>query len=103
MNTKNYKLKKNEAESRFELEVDGYISFINYQQEAQRILLIHTEVAEELAGKGVGSALVEKTLTYIEEHNYTLYPYCPFVFAYIKRHPEWKRIVDPSFPKYDEL
>jgi len=40
---------------------------------------------------------------YLESNDYTLYPYCPYVFAYIKKHPEWKRIVDPTFPKFSEL
>lgn len=105
MNTEYEQLQveKNESKKRFELEVDGFLSFINYQEEDKKIKLIHTEVAEELAGRGVGSALVEKTLSYIEAQGYSLYPYCPFVFAYIKRHPDWKRIVDSSFLKYDEL
>lgn len=94
---------KNEKTARFELTVDGYIAFIDYKQEGEEIKLIHTEVPEELAGKGIAAALVEKTLVYLEEHKNSLFPYCPYVFAYIKRHPEWKRIVDSSFVKYNEL
>jgi predicted GNAT family acetyltransferase len=33
--------------------------------------LIHTESPEELAGRGVATALIEKTLAYIEENKYT--------------------------------
>ena len=51
---------KNESTSRFELNVDGYIAFIDYKQEDDIIKLIHTEVPEELGGKGVAAALVEK-------------------------------------------
>ena len=94
---------KNEKISRFELNVDGHIAFIDYKQEDDVIKLIHTEVPEELAGKGVAPALVEKTLVYLEENNNSLFPYCPYVFAYIKKHPEWKRIVNPKFPKYNDL
>ena len=94
---------KNESTSRFELDVDGFIAFIDYKQDADIIKLIHTEVPEELGGRGVASALVEKTLVYLEEHHNSLFPYCPDVFAYIKKHPEGKRIVDPKFPKYNEL
>lgn len=57
----------------------------------------------ELAGKGAASAVVEKTLHYIEASGKTLLPFCPYVFAYIKRHPEWKRIVDKHFKGYDKL
>lgn len=88
---------KNEANHRFELTVKGYIAFIDYREKGSNITLIHTESPEELAGRGVATALIEKALQYIEENNYVLTPLCPLVFAYIKRHPDWKRIVSPDF------
>ena len=94
---------KNSDKSRFELEIDGYIAFIDYKQKDQLIKLIHTEVPEELGGRGVAATLVEKTLVYLENNNFTLYPYCPYVCAYIKKHPDWKRIVDTTFLKHGEL
>ena len=100
---KNLEVVKNEETKRFELTVDGYIAFIDYKQDNHIIKLIHTEVPEELGGRGVAAALVEKTLVYLEEHEHSLFPYCPYVYAYIKKHPAWKRIVDPTFPKYDEM
>ncbi|RLZ11426.1 GNAT family N-acetyltransferase [Faecalibacter macacae] len=100
---KNLEVVKNDATNRFELNVDGFIAFIDFKQVDQLIKLIHTEVPEELGGRGVAAALVEKTLVYLETNNFTLYPYCPYVYAYIKKHPEWKRVVDSTFPKYDEL
>jgi hypothetical protein len=46
---------------------------------------------------------VEKTLEFIKNLGKMLLPYCPYVFAFIKKHPEWKNIVNPNFPKYNEL
>lgn len=99
----NLQVVKNEKTSRFELEVDDFIAFIDYKEEDKIIKLIHTEVPEELGGRGVAATLVEKTLVFLEENEYSLFPYCPYVFAYIKKHPEWKRIVHQNFPKYQEL
>ena len=99
----NIELVKNDAEKQFEMTVDGYKSFIQFNELSDRIALVHTEVPEELGGKGVGTALVEKTLNFIEKSGKKLMPYCPFVFAYIKRHPEWKRIVSEKFPYYEQL
>ena len=90
-------LYKNEDSTRFELTVDGYIAFIDYKEKADTIALTHTESPEELAGRGVATALIEKTLAYLEENNNVLVPLCPLVFAYIKRHPEWARIVREDF------
>lgn len=89
-------LVKNEAIHHFELTVEGHTAFIYYKESGSKIWLIHTEAPAELEGKGVATALIEKTLAYIEENKYSLVPLCPLVVAYLKRHPEWKRIVDPS-------
>lgn len=84
----NLAVAKNEATKRFELTVGGHIAFIDYEEEGKIIKLIHTESPEALAGRGAATALIEKTLAYLEENNYGLVPLCPLVFAYIKRHPE---------------
>lgn len=99
----NIPLVKNEDKKRFEIESDGHFAFINYKETSQQIALIHTEAEPELAGTGAAAAVVEKTLKYIEESGKKLLPYCPYVFAFIKKNQEWKRIVDQRFENYDKL
>lgn len=96
-------LTNNEEKKRFEIEIEGNIAFIDYKQMSTQIALIHTEVPKVIGGRGVAAALVEKTFNYIEEHNELLLPLCPYVFAYIQKRPEWKRIVDKRFKGYDKL
>jgi predicted GNAT family acetyltransferase len=96
-------LHKNEEKNRFEMRIDGSDAIINYKETPHYIALIHTEVDTALNGKGAASAVVEKTLEHISQTAKTLLPYCPYVFAYIQKHPEWKRIVDPQFEGYDKL
>ncbi|SOD18578.1 GNAT family N-acetyltransferase [Pedobacter xixiisoli] len=93
----NLPLVKNEETKRFELTVDGHIAFIEYEEDGKIIKLIHTESPEALAGRGAATALIEKTLVYFEENSYQLVPLCPLVFAYVKRHPEWKRLVPSKY------
>ncbi len=100
---KNILLVKNEAKKRFEIEIDHHFAFIDYNEFGSQIALVHTEVPEVLGGRGVASALVEKTLNYLDEQDKSLLPFCPYVFAYIKKHPEWKRLVSPKFKGYDKL
>lgn len=85
---------KNEASHRFEMNVQSYAAIIEYRQVGDTITLIHTEVPPQLEGRGAATAIIEKTLHYIEQNHFKLIPLCPLVVAYIKRHPEWKRIVD---------
>lgn len=87
-------LKKNEANQRFESTVGHQKVFIDYKERNQKIYLIHTEVPEELTGQGIQSALIEQTLHAIEEKGYKLVALCPAVVAFIRRRPQWKRIVD---------
>lgn len=99
----NIPLVKNEDKKRFEIESDGYFAFINYKETSQQIALIHTEAEPELAGTGAAAAVVEKTLKYIEESGKKLLPYCPYVFAFIKKNQEWKPIVEQRFEGYGKL
>ncbi|MDR6968098.1 putative GNAT family acetyltransferase [Flavobacterium arsenatis] len=96
-------LVKNENKKRFEIDINGKYAFINYGEFGNQIALVHTETDSELAGEGAASAVVEKTLQYLEANAISLLPFCPYVFAYIKKHPEWKRIVSPKFKGYDKL
>lgn len=92
----NLPLVKNAVDKRFELKVGDYTAFIDYKEHGQKIWLIHTEAPEELQGKGAATAVIEKTLSYIEDNGYKLIPLCPLVAAYLKRHPEWDRVLDES-------
>ena len=85
---------KNEKNGLFEMNVDGNTAIIVYKEYPGKIALLHTEVPATLEGRGVATAIIEKTLNYIELNNLKLIPLCPMVVAYLKRHPEWKRIVD---------
>jgi predicted GNAT family acetyltransferase len=91
-------LLKNEDKKRFELHVEGHVALIEYILTNQNVMyLTHTEVPIGLEGKGVGSSIVVKALKYIKSNNFTLAPLCPFVAAYLKRHPEWKEILAPGY------
>ena len=89
----NLVLTDNTAESRFELPFEKRLAFIEYELKDDTIALLHTEVDPALEGRGVGTAIIEKVLAEIESRNLKLIPLCPFVVAYVKRHPDWERIL----------
>lgn len=96
MNINEVVLIDNKDKKRFEININGKIAFLKYILLSNKIILTHTEVPKELQGKKIGSVLVQKTLENIEERKLILIPICPFTAAFIKRNPEWKRIVDKS-------
>ena len=88
----------NEAKKRFELQLEGHTAFIEYiLAQGDIMFLTHTEVPATLAGKGVGSEIVEKALNYLKDHKYTLAPLCPFVAKYLTKHQEWKSILAEGY------
>lgn len=78
---------------RYYFDIDGVKPRIEYILVKDKIYLTHTEVPKSLAGKGIGSAIVKAVLEDIDARELTLVPLCPFVAMYIKRHPEWRRLV----------
>ena len=97
---KNLELIKNSARHRFEMTVAGQIAYISYKEIPGRMTLIHTIVPPELEGQGVATAIIEKALDYLKTNQLKLIPMCPFVAAYIKRHPEWNKIVVEEKEEY---
>lgn len=91
-------LVQNQDKRRFEMEVENHIAFIEYIINKDNIMyLTHTEVPRALEGKGVGGSMVEKALNFLKDNGYTLAPLCPFVAAYLKRHPEWQSILAKGY------
>ena len=88
-----YELIDNEERRQYEFHIEKYTPRIEYIKSTNgEIYLTHTEVPSALNGRGIGSQLVEKSLKDIERQGLRLVPLCPFVAAYIHKHPEWKRI-----------
>ncbi|MEM1336986.1 MAG: GNAT family N-acetyltransferase [Bacteroidota bacterium] len=93
LNTPPYQLIDNATAKQYEFHIDRFVPRIEYIKAKEKIYLTHTEVPKELAGKGIGTALVKQVLEDIKEKGLTLVPLCPFVALYLKRHPEWKTLV----------
>ncbi|MFL5961718.1 MAG: GNAT family N-acetyltransferase [Gaiellaceae bacterium] len=81
-------------ELRYEIEVDGEVAgFLMYRREDGVLELVHTDVDPKWEGKGVGAALVQGALDDVRARELKVRPYCPFVAAYIRRHPEYDDLV----------
>ncbi|MBR0828284.1 N-acetyltransferase [Bradyrhizobium manausense] len=83
----------NKSHHRFELEVDGHVATEHYKLDGNVITFEHTEVPTELGGKGVGSKLVQGALDQVRAAGLKLIPQCPFVKAWINKHPDYQDLV----------
>ena len=76
---------------RFAADVGGKTAYLTYRELDGRVLdLDHTFVPREHRGGGLASQLTAHVLDYARQRGYRVVPSCPFVAAYIERHPEYR-------------
>jgi uncharacterized protein len=87
-------VRDNAGDLRYELDVDGQVvGEILYRRTRDRIALVHTEVSPAVEGRGLAGRLVAGALEDIRARGLHVVPICPFVRAYIRRHPEYDELV----------
>ena len=86
----------NKKEFRFELiPNEGTLAFLSYRWLKGRMVLLHTFVPEQLRGTGKGEELVRLVLEYARKEGLKVIVYCPFVAAFLHRHPEFEDVAAP--------
>ena len=56
-------------------------------------VFLHTEVDPAFEGRGLGSTLIAAALADARERGIAVLPQCPFVKAYLQRHPDQADVV----------
>lgn len=85
-----YTIIHNQTDSRFETVVHGQLAYAEYAYFEGGLNFTHTWVPKQLEGQGIASALIKFTMDYTQENNLKVIPTCPFVKAFMLRHPEYK-------------
>jgi len=78
----------NTDQSRFEVHADGYLAELVYRRRADRLVLVHTDVPEELGGRGIAGLLVQAALAKAQAAGLTVVPLCPFARSWLQSHPD---------------
>lgn len=86
-------VRQNDAESRFEVSVDGLLSVVDYELREGEIALTHTYVPVELRGRGIAEKLVRAALEFARTEKRRVVPACSYVDAFIARHTEFKPLL----------
>jgi len=83
-----------EDASRYEARVDGDLAgFIDYVTKPGRIALVHTEVLPGREGQGIAGTLARFALDDARRRGLRVIASCPYVRAYVERHPDTHDIV----------
>jgi len=84
---------RREDASRFECELQGMLCVIDYRIEGDRILLPSVRVPQALEGRGIAAALTRAALDWAREQSLTVVPICPYVAAWLRRHPDYSDVL----------
>jgi predicted GNAT family acetyltransferase len=88
-------IKDNFAMHRFELPLGGdALAVAYYKEEEGRVVLLHTEVPQELSGQGIGSRLAHGIFESLRSDGRRVIAKCPFMAAYASRHPQYLAMLD---------
>ncbi|HVF38300.1 MAG TPA: GNAT family N-acetyltransferase [Gemmatimonadaceae bacterium] len=82
-------VRHNEAENRFEAEVNGQLAVAEYERTGDTIRFFHTQVPQEFQGRGIGESMAKAALDYSRDNELHVVPLCQFIDAYMRKHPEY--------------
>jgi uncharacterized protein len=89
-------IRHKDATSRFEAEVGAHKAFITYRRENGRLVLDHTRVPPELEGHGLAGKLTRTALDYARAEGFKVVAECPYVKAWLERHPDYQDLAAES-------
>jgi predicted GNAT family acetyltransferase len=74
--------------------VEGHESEMTYSRASPVLIIIdHTDVPDELRGRGVGQVLVRRAVDDARREGFRIIPLCPFAKAQFDRHAEWADVL----------
>lgn len=77
-------------QQRYEIVRDGVVlGYAAYQKTDRLVVFTHTEIDPSLEGQGVGGQLVRAALDDVRRQDLAVLPICPFVHAWMVRHPDY--------------
>jgi predicted GNAT family acetyltransferase len=80
---------------RYELAIEGErVGFVTYRLDPEVITFLDAEVNPAHEREGWGSRLVAGALDDARARGLKVRPVCPFVAAYIERHPDYRELLE---------
>ena len=84
----------NPDESRYEASAGGSLAGIAaYRLRPGAVVFTHTEALPGWEGRGVGGRLARAALDDVRARGLQAVPRCPFIAAWIRRHPDYEELV----------
>jgi predicted GNAT family acetyltransferase len=86
----------NPSRRRFEIELEGAVSYAEYTLGEGTITFTHTLVPESMRGKGIGTQLVQAGLVAAQAQHRGVIPQCSMFAEYMRKRPETHALLAPA-------
>jgi uncharacterized protein len=88
-------VKHNESARRFEADLQGSTAVLVYKMVPGRMLIQHTEVPQELEGRGIAAKMTRVALEYARSQKLEVVPACSYTASFMAKHPEYNDLLPP--------
>jgi predicted GNAT family acetyltransferase len=88
-------VKHNETARRFEADLQGSTAVLVYKLVPGRMLIQHTEVPQELEGRGIAAKMTRVALEYARSQKLEVVPACSYTATFMAKHPEYNDLLPP--------
>jgi uncharacterized protein len=86
-------VRQNDAQFRFELDVEGQVAFANYRLADKVLAITYVEVPRALRQRGIGSQLMIGLLEAARKEGFKVRPLCSFARFAVAQHPEFRDVL----------
>ena len=77
--------------------MDGGSSVANYYLVGNVMRINHTEVPPAVGRRGIAAQIVRAAFDYADAQGLNVEPWCSYVRAYMKRHPDTQRLLSAEY------
>jgi hypothetical protein len=78
---------------RFEIDVEGRTGVLEYTRSGNVVSMNHVGVPDAIGGRGIAGRLTRHALDHARAEGWTVEPRCPYVRAWIDKHPDYADLV----------
>lgn len=85
-------VRHNQVLRRFEIEHEGSTAFLDYAEQGDVMILLHTFVPTALRGQGLAAILTQAAIETARQEKKKIDPQCSYAAAFLEKHPEYADI-----------
>ena len=88
-----------DAGGRYEIKLgDADAGFVEYFDEGEHRVFLHTEIDPDFGGRGLAGILVRAALDDVRAQGRRIVNFCPYIKVFVQKNDDWNDILDRPTP-----